>query len=274
MFGSSRARQTDLLSGLSDIISILRQAPLADIGAGAIRDDNDMRGRLLAQLSLGTLLLVLWTLGGCGDPLPTYDEAFSDGVRELEAGRPVEAVAMFKMAAVSDPERPEPSYEMGRCYLAMADKQFVEGDVPGALRYCDRAIASYDKAIAAFPGYSRAVTGKADALKLRGKHRAALDIANWVAAQSGYQAKKLILKARQYADQGDLDNAQLAYKQAATVEPDNAMAHAELGLFYMRMNNKPEAIRSLTRAYKLDPGAPGVFAALIELGAVPKYPDK
>lgn len=232
-----------------------------------------MRGRFFISLTLCILLPLLWTQGGCNDPQPTYDEAFSDGVSEFEAGRPVEAVAMFKMAAVSDPERPEPSYEMGRCYLAMADKQFVQGDVPGALRYCDRAIASFDKAVAAFPGYSRAVQGKADALKLRGKHRAALDIVNWVAAQSGFQAKKLVLKARQYANQGDLDNAQLAYKQAATVEPENAMAHAELGLFYMRMNNKPEAIRSLKRAYELDPGAPGVFAALIELGAVPKYPD-
>ena len=91
-------------------------------------------------------------------------------------------------------------------------------------------------------------------------------------AQSGFQAKKLVLKARQYADQGDLDNAQLAYQQAAAVEPRNAMAHAELGLFYMRMNNKPEAIRSLRRAYKLNPGAPGVFAALIDLGAAPQYP--
>ena len=232
-----------------------------------------MRSRFLAQLTFGILLPVLWTLGGCGEPQPTFDETFFEGVRELEAGRPIEAIAMLKMAAATDPERPEPSYEMGRCFLVMADKQFVEGDVPGALRYCDRAIASFDKAIAAFPGYSRAVQGKADALKLRGKHRAALDITDWVAAQSGFQAKKLVLKARQYADQGDLDNAQLAYKQAATVEPDNAMAHGELGLFYMRMNNKPEAIRSLRRAYELNPGAPGVFAALIDLGAVPKYPD-
>lgn len=246
---------------------------MADIGAGAIRNGNDMRGRFLTQLTFGILLPALLALGGCGEPQPTYEEAFSEGVRESEAGHPVEAVAMLKMAAATDPERPEPSYEMGRCYLAMADKQFVEGDIPGALRYCDRAIASFDKAIAAFPGYSRAVQGKADGLKLRGKHRAAMDITSWVAAQSGFQAKKLVLKARQYADQGDLDNAQLAYKQAATVEPDNAMAHGELGLFYMRMNNKPEAIRSLTRAYKLNPGAPGVFAALIDLGAVPKYPD-
>jgi tetratricopeptide (TPR) repeat protein len=232
-----------------------------------------MRGSFLVQLTLGILLPLLWSQGGCHDPQPSYDEAFSEGVRESEAGHHAEALAMLKMAADTDPERPEPSYEMGRCFLAMADEQFVEGDLPGALRYCDRAIAAFDKAVAAFPGYSRAVQGKADALKLRGRHRAALDIANWVAAQSGFQAKKLVLKARQYADQGDLDNAQLAYKQAATVEPDNPMAHGELGLFYMRMNNRPEAIRSLSRAYELDPGAPGVFAALIDLGAVPKYPD-
>lgn len=216
------------------------------------------------------LFLGLSHLVGCAQP--SFDEYMREGARELEAGRYSEAVAMFKRATAEDPERPEPAYEIGRCELAMADRQFVENDLPGALRYCDRAIASFEKAIAAFPGYSRAVQGKADALKLKNKHLAAQEIVNWVAAQSGYRAKKLILRARQYASSGDLDNALLSFKQATAVEPENAMAHAELGLFYMRMKNRDEAVKSLRRAYELDPGAPGVFKALLELGAVPEYP--
>lgn len=232
-----------------------------------------MNSRPARKTILTVLSLVIWTVVGCTDPQPSYDEVLEEGLREYEAGRYADAVAMFKMAAAKDAERPEPSYQLGRCYLAMADQQFVENDLPGALRKCDRAISAFDKAISAFPGYSRAVQGKADALKLKGQQIAAFEIANWVAAQSAFEAKKLILGARQYADAGDLDSAQLSYIKAAAVEPDNARAHAELGLFYLRLDNKPEAIRSLRRAYELNPGAPGVFTTLMRLGATPAYPE-
>lgn len=217
------------------------------------------------------LLIALGLLasGGCVTPEPTYDQLMREGVREVEAGNFADAVGMFSSAAEKDPERPEPSYQKGKCFLAMADRQFIEDDLPGALRYCDRAIAEFDKAISAFPGYSYAVTGKADALKLRNKHAAAFDIASWVAAQTAYRAKSLILQSRQYSSVGDLDNAQLSLEKAVAVEPDNAIPHAEIGRFYLRMNNREKAITHLQRAYELNPGVPGVFQALIELGAVP-----
>lgn len=217
--------------------------------------------------------LLLPILGGCVAPEASFNELIAEGQQEFEGGRYAAAVAMFKDATRGDPERPEPAYHIGRCYLAMADREFYENDLPGALGYCDRAIASFDQAIAAFPGYSLAVQGKADALRLRGRQRAALDIADWVAAQSGFSASKLILKAREYADVGDVDKAQLTYIQAAAVDPENARAHAALGLFYLRLNNKRGAVKSLKRAYELNPGAPGVFTALIELGETPDYPS-
>lgn len=229
--------------------------------------------RTVPKLLVSALLFAgLGFCGACLGSEATFDELVGEGIREYEAGRYAEAVAMFKTATEKDPERPEPAYELGRCYLAMADRQFAENDLAAALRYCDDAVASFDKAIAAFPGYSRAVQGKAEALTLKGKHAAAFEIAHWVAAQSGFRAKKLILKGRQYLDAGDLDNALLAYKQAVAVEPENARAQAELGLFYMRLNNTAEAVRRLRRAYELEPGAPGVFAALMKLGAAPEYP--
>lgn len=207
-------------------------------------------------------------LSFAGCPEPTFDEMIREGESERQSGNYAEALGMFNMAAEKDGERPEPSYLIGRCYMAMADKQFREDDLIGALRYCDRAIASFDKAISAFPGYSKAVQGKADALKLRGKHQAAYEIAKWVAAQSGYEAKKLIVEAQQYSSSGDLDNAQLALQKAVAVEENNAIAHAELGRFYLRLGNREKAIESLRRAYELNPGIPGVFEALLDLGAV------
>lgn len=197
-----------------------------------------------------------------------------DGVREFRDARYNEAIAMFKNAAELDRERPEPSYETGRCYLAMADREFKEDDLPGALRYCDRAIDAFDKAVAAFPGFSKAVQAKADALKLKGRNEAAQNVADWAARYVGPQAKMLILRGRQYAQSGDVDKAQLSFKQAVSMEENNPAAHAELGLFYMRCGRDAEAIASLQRAYQLNPGAPGVLAALARLGAGPPPPNK
>lgn len=222
---------------------------------------SPIHATVFTSLTLGVL-----ALSGCGEP--TFDQMIREGERERQAGNHADAIGMFRMAAERDGERPEPSYLTGRCYMAMADKQFREDDLIGAIRYCDRAIASFDAAISAFPGYSKAVQGKADALKLRGKHQAAFEIAKWAAAQSGYESKKLILEAQQYASSGDLDNAQLALQKAVSVDENSAIAHAEFGRFYLRMGNREKAIQGLRRAYELNPGIPGVFEALLDLGAV------
>jgi tetratricopeptide (TPR) repeat protein len=223
-----------------------------------------------STFALLLLLPVFGLFGGCGKPTPSFEELIRDGLSEYDGGQFAEAIAMFKHAAEADHERPEPAYYTGLCYMAMADRQFREDDLPGALRYCDRAVGAFDAAVSAFPGYSRAVQAKADALTLKGHSMAALEVANWAAAYVGPQAKMLILKGRQYAQAGDIDNAHLAFKQAVSVEEKNPAAHAELGLFYMRCGNKTKAIESLQRAYDLDPGSPTVVAALAKLGASPR----
>ncbi len=222
---------------------------------------------------VGSLLSML-VIGACTKPVPPYDECIRVGRDEYAAQRYPEAVAMFKHAADIDRERPEASYHMGQCYLAMAERRFSEHNLIGALRNCDRAVACFDDAITAFPGFGRAVQGKAQALRLKGKHAAALEIADWAAQQSGAQARKLILKAHEYAKTGNMDQAQLALKQATSIEADNAAVHAELGLFYLRCDNESAAIGCLQRAYELNPGAPGVVKALAQLNALPETPRR
>ncbi len=225
-----------------------------------------------SSIVCGCLILVMLDGGACISSQPNVEESITEGHREFRRGNYAEALGMYELAEDTDPEKPEASYYIGQVFLAMADQQFVEDDLPGALRYCDRAIATFDKSIAAFPGYSRALEGKAEALKLRGKHQAVYEIARWVSAQSAFQSKKLIVEAREYSSSGDLDGAQLALVKAVAVDPENAVPHAELGRFYLRIGNKSKAITSLRRAYQLDPNAAGVFDALVELGSVPSYP--
>lgn len=214
------------------------------------------------------LLVCLLILPGCGKPRASFDEILATGIEDYQNRQYSDALSMFKHAKELDRERPEPSYYVGLCYMGMADQHFQMDNLHAALRCCDQAVAAFDSAVGAFPGYSRSVQGKADALRLKGKHQAALDIATWAAAQSGGQSKMLILKGRQYAQNGDIDRAQLSFKQATSVEPNNPAAFAELGLFYMRCGNDTEAVKALRRANELDPGAPGVVAALARLGAV------
>ncbi len=214
------------------------------------------------------LLLSCLVIAGCGDGKPSFNELMETGHADYEADRTVEALALFEQASDIDPERPEPAFFQGGCFLRFAKQKFAENDIPGALLQCDRAIAAFDRAISAFPGYRRAVQGKTDALKLKGLHEAALEITDWAADQSALHPNLLLLKARAYARSGDMDKAQLTFVQAVRMEPENAVLHAELGLFYMRFGNDFEAVRSLKRAYSLNPGAPGVVAALARLGAL------
>lgn len=229
---------------------------------------RDLPGGRFARPGLGPVrwALVLFAAlvaGGCGKP--SYEECIRSGLDEYNSKRYAEAVAQFEAAAGYDRERPEPTYYTARCYHRMAEEEFAKDNLGNALRLCDRAIYYYDMAIGAFPGFTRAVQGKANALKLKGLPEAAKDIANWATRVSGPQAKKLILKGHLLVQSGDMDGAQLAFQQAASVEPENAAAHAELGLFYMRCHNDALALESLRRAQRLNPNAPGVARAIAHL---------
>ncbi len=224
-----------------------------------------------------TPIHMIWALlpvlaAGCGTPQPTYNELMSEGRHEYASGRYTAAVTMFQKASDMDPERPEPAYEEGRCNLQLARQEFREDDISSALLYCDRAIAAYDRAVEAFPGYSRAIKGKADALRLKGQQEAALEITEWAVDASAHLPNLMVVNARKQAQVGEVDKAQLTFQKAITMEPENAALHAELGLLYLRCGNEAEAIRSLRRAYELNPGAPGVAASLSHLGALGDRP--
>ena len=63
------------------------------------------------------------------------------------------------------------------------------------------------------------------------------------------------------------DPEQIRLLQAVAMEPANAAAHEELGLFYRRIGEHDLALRHLTRANRLDPTRRRSATALGELGA-------
>ncbi len=222
--------------------------------------------RLLAALGSAAVCA-----GGCGPPgeVRQFNQM---GLGHYQEGRYWEAISMFEKAREIDRERPEPSFYIGRCYLAMAERKYNEDSAFAGMRLCDRAAAEFERAIGGFPGYTAAIQGKGEALKLRGRHATALELATWAAAHAGPKARMLILEAREWVQAGDVDRALRCLKQAAAVEPQNAATHAELGRFYLRCGSRSEARAALQKAYDLDPGAAGVVSALAELNVRPQAP--
>lgn len=216
----------------------------------------------LAGIALSAILV------GCG-PSGEVREYNRIGLDHYNHARYYEAISMFENARKLDAETPEPSYYIGRCYLALAERKLREDNAFGGMRFCDRAASEFERAYNAFPGYTKAIQGKTEALKLRGRYSAVLDLAAWASNNSGPRAKMLILESRELAQSGDLDRCLRKLKEAIAVEPENAATHAELGRFYLRCGQDREAIEALQKAYRLDPGAPGVVTALAQLNALP-----
>lgn len=207
-------------------------------------------------------------LAGCG-PGAEVREYNRIGLEQYNKGDYYAAIGQFENARKLDRETPEPSYYLGRCYLRMAEQKMREDNLVAGMRFCDHAAADFERAYSAYPGYTKAIQGKGEAMKLRGRGQVALQLAAWASATAAPKAKMLILEAHELAQQGDLDRSLRKLKEAVAVEPDNAATHAELGRFYLRCGNDREAALELRQAYRLDPGAPGVVSALSELNALP-----
>jgi len=215
-------------------------------------------------------MMVTAISAGCDAP-QRMDPRASErrGAQLYNEGRYLDAIAAFKAARENNREWPELECYIGRCYLGLADQRFHEDALVAAVRYCDQAIFAFDHAYGAFPGYVNAMDGKAEALKRKGLHQAALELADWAAANCGPRARPLIFQAREYAQNGDVDQALNILKDAVEHEPNNAAAHAELGRFYARYGKRDLAIQSLRRAYDLNPNAPGVRATLEAMESTP-----
>jgi tetratricopeptide (TPR) repeat protein len=169
---------------------------------------------------------------------------------------------MFRAAVLREPEKQESAYYLARCCRIAAERKFAEQDVPGALRELEEAIFYYGQAIEAYPGYAAAVEEKAAALELKGEYSEALKLSMWAKDNAGRTVRQLVNVAAEFEQRGDMDTALTRYRQAVAVEPDSALAHAELGRFLARRKRYDRALASMERAYQLDPSEPGVAADL------------
>lgn len=222
--------------------------------------------RFKAEAAFAPLILGFICIIGCE---PSYEQLHAEGVREWHAGNIIAARGLFKAAIEKQPESPETLYYTARVYETTAKDNFEKRNVPGALRELDHALAYYDRAIQAYPGYTNALRGKNRAYELRGDYKQALGVAQWASVYAGPNAEKHRFLSDELAERGDFDNALLRLQQGVKMEPNDVDARIALAQFYLRSHQTAEAAAQLEVAYRLDPENRRVTDALASIGYEP-----
>jgi tetratricopeptide (TPR) repeat protein len=214
---------------------------------------------LLASALLGCLA------SGCAEPNPSFEQLRTEGLRLMIAGRYAGARGLFVEAYKQRPEDAYNLHDLGDCCVFFARDQFEQMNVPAAHRELDKAVEYYSRSINSYPGFEPALIGKNHALELKGESEKALALAEWARKYVGPSARQQIFLAREFEQRGDVDSAELRYRQGVAMEQDSALANAELGKFYCRQNLPDRGRPYLERAYALDPHTPGV-ASMVRPG--------
>lgn len=205
---------------------------------------------------------------GCNTP-PRFDQLRLEGQKQVANHNIGAARGLFSQAQELRPENAYNLHDLGVCAMYFARDKFRQRNAMAAMREVDEAINNYSRAINAHPGFQAALLGKNLALELKGQFEEALKAADWARQFVGPSAKQQIFLAHELEERGDMDGAQLRYRQAVAMEEDSAYAQAEMGKFLHRQQRVDEAIGHLQKAYKLNPREPGVAELLARLGALP-----
>lgn len=209
----------------------------------------------------GLMLTVLF--GGCG---PGYQEMRLDGQRAMVAGDYRMARIYFQQADERAHRRADNLHDLGVCSLMIAKEKFDEFNYPAALREVDNALRYYSWAINELPGYQPALEGKNIALELKGRFEQALKHTEWAVQFVGPSAKQYLFLATEYEERRDPDGAMLAYRQAITIEPNNAEARRAFARFLFNNGRDALGAEQLQAAYRIDPTNEWVNTQLAQRG--------
>ena len=118
----------------------------------------------------------------------------------------------------------------------------------------DEAIAAFRQAIGIKPDYAEAHSNLGNALQGPGQaRRGGRRISPGDRPQAGLMPRLIPTSALALADQGKLDEAIAAYRQAIDIKPDYAEAHSNLGIALADQGKLDEAIAAYRRAIGIKP---------------------
>ncbi len=227
--------------------------------------------------SLQVHIIILSILGtawmaGCQS---RYEQARLEGLQLKNDGRYSAAAAVFQSANDMIPENVDNLCDIAECFMGTATDYKTKGNIPAAMREAKMAIIYYNRAITSFPGSQRALTGKTEALKMKGLYDEALETAEWASKNVGPSSTQQLFLAKELAARGDADKALLTFRQAIAMDPKNPDAHRELGFFLIKLERNDEGIEQLQESYRLNFNQPKVADELRRLHAeVPQPPAK
>jgi protein O-mannosyl-transferase len=161
---------------------------------------------------------------------------YNMGAMLIIVNRPQEALEPFRRAVERDP-----SYSKARVGLGMA--MAASGDIAGG-------IAELTKAIEIDPGFAPAYLALGRAYAAQSNWlAAAAEFKKSLAIQHDYPA--LVELGRAQESLGDLAGAEASYRMAVTLQPNNAVAHYNLGSVLAKLGQKDAADLELKKAQAL-----------------------
>ena len=145
---------------------------------------------------------------------------FSEALSLFQAGRPGEAEALLRKCLAAEPQRGEAMELLGGALQA-------QGRVPEALEW-------YDRAKAARPGAASLRHNRAQALGMLGRLEEALAELREAVRLDPQLHPAWTQLGSVLAAQGDLVEAERAYRRAIAIRPDHAGAHYNLALLFQQ----------------------------------------
>ncbi len=225
--------------------------------------------RFGASITFAAIIAIL--VGGCG---PSYRELRNEGLEAMAQKSYGKASVLLLQAEDKHPREVRNLHDLGACCVAIAREKIEKRQYAAAMRELDRAIEFYSRAIDVHPGHQASLEGKNVALELKGQFDKALRHTEWAAKFVGPSARQFLFLARELEERGDDDGAFLRYRQAVSVEPENAMAHRAFAEYLLRHDREEMAVLHMQIAYRLDPANEWVIEQLTARGALPTLADE
>jgi tetratricopeptide (TPR) repeat protein len=215
---------------------------------------------------LGIALLVMVLSSGCVIQRKyKAKDTYERGMTEFYAGNYTTAAGYFKWALELKKEYAGPMIGLAQCQYQFAKENFTKKNTGAALQNLEEGLYWSNQALDANPGNPKVTEVRVQILALKGEIEQVVKKAKWGVNVQGPNPYSLLLMAKTYMEVGAYDEAEVAYKQAIAVAPQNVEARVQAGQFYEKIGKRELALQQYEEAYRIDPNNPDIQIRITQL---------
>jgi len=192
-------------------------------------------------------------------------DTYERGLTEYYAGNYTTAAGYFKWALELKREYAGPMIGLAQCNYQFAKENFARKNTGAALQNLEEGLYWSNQALDANPGNPKVTEVRIQILALKGEIEQVVKTAKWGVNVQGPNPNSLLTMAKTYTDVGAYDEAEVAYKQAIAVAPQNVEARIQAGQFYEKIGKPELALQQYEEAYRIDPNNPDVQVHISQL---------